>query len=58
MNVEIGRDARVDGLEESQELLAAMPSMTLADDDAGRDVEGGKQRGGPMPTVIMRPSLG
>ena len=35
-----------------------MPAMTLADDFAGGDVEGGKQRRRPVPAVIVRPALG
>ncbi len=58
MHVELGRHLRVDGLEEAEELLAPMASMTLADDFASRDVEGGKQGRGAIAAVIVRPTFG
>ena len=58
MHVELSRHLRVDGLEEAEELLAPMASMTLADDFASRDVEGGKQGRGAIAAVIVRPTFG
>ena len=41
-----------------EELVAAMPAMTLADDLAGRDVERREQRGRAVPAVVVRAALG
>ncbi len=38
-----GRNLRLDGVEEANELLMAMPLHVLADNGAVEDVEGGKQ---------------
>src|SRR5688572_21309114 len=46
MHVEVRWHLGLDRLEELEELLTPMPPMTLADDFAGGDVEGGKQRRG------------
>jgi hypothetical protein len=48
----------VDAVEEVAELDGAMPSMHLADYLAGGDVEGGEQRGGAVPPVVVGLSLG
>jgi hypothetical protein len=44
--------------QELQELAAAMPSMQIADDGAGGDVQGGEQRGRAMALVVVSASLG
>jgi hypothetical protein len=48
MNVQIARNSGFDLIEKLAELLGAMTSITLADDPADCDVEGGKQRCGAM----------
>ena len=58
MHVEGRRYLGVDRLKELKELLTPMPPMTLADDFAGGDVEGGKQRRGAVATVIVCAALG
>src|SRR5262249_27724792 len=47
----------VDGLQKPEELLTAMAAMTFADDFARRHVERGEQRGGPVPPIVVRPTL-
>jgi hypothetical protein len=44
-------------IEKLDELLAAMARQATANDLAIEDVAGGKQRGGPVPLVIMRLAL-
>ena len=48
----------VDAVEEVAELDGTMPAMQLADDLAGGDVEGGEQRGGAVPSVVVGLALG
>src|SRR3972149_12091778 len=45
MDVEIGRDIGVDRVEEGAELLGPVALVTLADDLAGRHVQGREERG-------------
>jgi hypothetical protein len=51
------RHLRVDRIEKLPELGRAMPTMKLRDQLAGFRVERGKQRGGAVPFVVMRPPL-
>jgi hypothetical protein len=53
MNVEMGWNLLVDGVEKAQELLMAMPSVAAANDFARGNVQGRKERGGAMPEVIV-----
>lgn len=48
----------VNALQETEELLMAMSRLTIGDNSSFQDVQGGKQRGGPMPLVIVRLSRG
>src|SRR5258708_35911750 len=56
MNVQIVRDGGFDLIEKLAELCGAMASIALADDPAGCDVEGRKERCGAMPRVIVAAS--
>jgi len=58
MDVELGRHARVDCLEELQELLTAMSPMALTNDFSRGDIERRKERGRAVPSVVMRAPLG
>ena len=58
MDIEICGDARIDGIEEVQELLAAVPPMAFANDLARGDVERGEQRGRAVPAIVVRPPSG
>ena len=49
-----GRNLRLDGVEEADELLMAMALHVPAGHSAVEDVEGGKQRCGAVPLVIVR----
>jgi hypothetical protein len=53
MNVEIGRHGLLDLREEVAEFDRAVTLVAAADDPAGGNVQGGKQRGRAMPRVIM-----
>lgn len=53
MDVEIGRHAGLDLVEELAELAGAMLRVAAAEDGAGGDVEGGKQRGRTMTRVVV-----
>src|SRR5204863_447151 len=53
VQVQLGGGVLVDGLEEPQELLMAVPPLVLADDLAGGDVQGGEQAGGAVPDVVV-----
>ena len=48
-----GRDRRIDGVEEADELLMAVALHVAADDGAVEYIEGGKQRGGVVALVVM-----
>src|SRR5512147_1179017 len=58
VDIEVGRHAVLDRIEEPAELLRPVAWHALADDGSGFRVEGGEQRRRPMPLVIMGPSLG
>ena len=49
----LGRSA-VDGAQEVQPFLMAMALHAASDHRAGRDIEGGEERGRAVPLVIMR----
>jgi hypothetical protein len=53
MNVQIVRNSGFDLIEKLAELIGAMASIALADDPAGCDVEGGKQRGDAVAFVVV-----
>lgn len=53
VDVEPGRNIAVDHLEEVEELPGPVAAITLADDRAGGDVEGGEQRGRAVALVIV-----
>src|SRR5262249_55595207 len=58
VDVEAGRDPGVDRREELPEFAGALPLMEGADDLARLGVERGKQCGGAMARVVVRPALG
>src|SRR5471030_1349357 len=53
MNVQIVWNSGFDLIEKLAELLSAMASIALADDPAGCDVEGSKQRGDAVTLVVV-----
>ena len=53
VDVEMGWNLFVDGGEEAQELLMAMLTVAAANDFAGGNVEGGKERSRAMSEVIV-----
>ena len=53
MHLEIRRHAGFDLIEALAALLCPVPRITRADDLAGGDVEGGEQRGGAMPGLVV-----
>src|SRR6266446_9703209 len=53
MNVQIVWNSGFDLIEKLAEFCGAMASIALADDPAGCDVEGGKQRCGAMALVVV-----
>src|SRR5262245_42805971 len=58
MDLEVGRQVRVDPIEELAKLDRSMTTMGLRDDRAGLGVERGKQRCRPVALVVVRPTLG
>src|SRR5262245_14795885 len=58
MHSEAWRDGRVDRRQEGAELARAMALMELTDDFAALGIECGKQRGGAVPRIVMRPPFG
>src|SRR6266478_825489 len=58
VNVEIGGDMLFDGVEEAAEFLCPVARHAFADDGSGLHVEGGKERGRPVPPIIMGVPLG
>ena len=54
----MGRGLSVDGLEEGKELPGLMARQALADDPAGRYVEGCEQDGGSVALVVMGQGAG
>ena len=58
VDVEVRGDARVDRLQELQELLTAMPAMTFTDDLARGDIERREQRRRAMAPIVVRPPFG
>src|SRR5260370_2215119 len=53
MNVQTVWNSGFDLIEKLAELFGAMAPVTLADDPAGCDVEGGKQRCDTLPLVLV-----
>ena len=51
-------DAAVDLFEEVEELPRPVATIALADDEAGGDIESGKERGGAVALVVVGPPLG
>ena len=58
VDVEVGRHFLVDAVQETSELDLAVPTLGLADDPAGDDVEGREQRRGSVPPVVVGAPLG
>src|SRR3954465_11065360 len=56
MDVEFARHGSLDLVEELAELSSTVPSVAFADNPSSRDVEGGEQRCGAVPLVVMAPS--
>src|SRR3954468_19706501 len=54
VQIEVGRRALVDDAEEADELLVAVPLGAMSDDGARLHVEGGEQRRGTVPLVVVR----
>ena len=57
MGVEVPRHGSIDRVKELPELGRTMPLMKLRDEFTGLHVERGKQRGGAMPSVVVRATL-
>src|SRR5260370_39619447 len=53
MNIQTVGNSGFDLIEKLTELFGAMAPVTLADDPAGCDVQGGKQRCGAMALVVV-----
>ena len=53
MDLQVAGDLGVDGLEEDQELLVAVPGQALADHRAGQHVQRGEQGGGAVALVVV-----
>src|SRR6266436_1882319 len=53
VNVEIGGDMLFDGVEEAAEFLGPVARHAFADDGSGLHVEGGKERGRPVPLIVV-----
>src|ERR1700746_1511779 len=58
VNVEIGGDMLFDGVKEAAEFLRPVARHAFADDGSGLYVEGGKERGRPVPLIVMGAPLG
>ena len=54
----ISRSGSIDGLDELQELLMAVPGHAFMDDMACGDVEGCEEGGGAVPLVVVRHGAG
>ena len=57
MDLQVGRHFALNRIEKAEELLVARAALAAANDFAGRDIEGGKKRGRPMPIIIVRSAL-
>jgi hypothetical protein len=53
MNLKFARDLLLDALQEALELARAVASVKISDDPPGGDIEGGEQRGGAVPAVVV-----
>jgi hypothetical protein len=58
MDIEIGWDRAVEGIQELAEFPGAMPPVQWAEHRARLGIEGGEQAGGAMPLVVMRAAFG
>src|SRR5271166_4924502 len=58
VSVEIGGDMVFDGVEEAAEFLRPVARHAFADDGSGLHVKGGKQRGRPVPLIVMGAPFG
>ena len=58
VNVEIVRDMLFEGVEEAAEFLRPVARHAFADDGSGLHVEGGKERGRPVPPIVMSAPFG
>lgn len=56
MDIEFARYGGLDLVEELAELGSTVAPVALADDPSGRNVEGGEQRCGAVPRVLLAPS--
>src|SRR5205823_13435450 len=58
VNVEFGGDMFLYGVEEAAEFLRPVARHAFADDGSGLHVEGGKERGRPVPLIVMGAPFG
>ncbi len=56
MDVELARHSGLDLVQELAELCGTVPSVALANNPSGRNVEGGEQRCGAVPFAVMASS--
>src|SRR5579871_1405021 len=56
MDIEFSWHGGLDLVEKLAELGGTVASVALADDPSGRNIEGGEQRCGAVPFVVMAPS--
>jgi hypothetical protein len=54
MDFETDGDRGIDAIQKSQKLLVAMSRLAVCDDRSFQDIQSRKQRGRPVPLVIMR----
>ena len=58
MDVEIGGEMLFNGVEEAAEFLRPVARHAFADDGTGLHVEGGKERGRPVPLIVVGAPFG
>jgi hypothetical protein len=58
VDVEIGGYLLLDGIQEAAEFLRPMARHACVDDGSGLHVEGGKERGRPVPLIVMSAPFG
>src|SRR4051812_4058909 len=58
VDVELGRNPRVDLSEKVEKLGGPVPFVAFADDEAGGDIERCEERCGAMPDIGVGPALG
>jgi hypothetical protein len=58
VDLQLAGQLAINGVKEAPELDRSMAAMRLPDDLAARHIEGGEERGGAVPAIVMGAALG